>query len=235
MLVFMMMFGSSLTVMAAKIDTYLTVGMEIPAGETIEIPQEMVTSGGITIYVDGDQAAKNENYQTTRKLYVVQGYTYDNNSMSGSLKLSTTPTGASAGGTAPDPTSYICQHEYEWVIGIMPTEEKDGRFDYKCKHCGSVTAHQPMTFFYVIIWNILEDIKEAPANGVVTVDNKYLRSLSDEIIDALQARPDVTLDVKFTDQGVPLHFTIPAGMAPTDEAEWYGYYYLGSQYGWIWE
>ena len=52
MLVFMMMFGSSLTVLAADVDTYLTEGMEIPAGEKIAIPAEKVTSGGITIYVD---------------------------------------------------------------------------------------------------------------------------------------------------------------------------------------
>ena len=226
MLVVMMMFGSSLTVLAAYWSGgQLQVGTVVNGGDVISV------SGG---YVE----CGSENFGTGSVTLPAEGKWQvidkrgDDNAWFVQLQLV-----SSAGGTGtaePEPSGSSCQHEYEWVIGIMPTEEKDGRFDYECKHCGSVTAHQPLSFLYVIICNIIADIKEAPVNGVVTVDSKYLRSLPDEIIDALLARPDVTLDVKFADKGVPLHFTIPAGMAPTDDADWYGYYYLGTAYGWIW-
>ena len=57
---------------------------------------------------------------------------------------------------------------------------------------------------------------------------------SDELEANLRLQIEKLNDVKFTDNEVPLHFTIPAGMAPVDGEDWYGYYYLGSQYGWIW-
>lgn len=52
------------------------------------------------------------------------------------------------------------------------------------------------------------------------------------MVETLLSRPDVTLVVQFTDKDITRQFTIPAGQAPTDGADWYGYYYLGALYGW---
>lgn len=122
-------------------------------------------------------------------------------------------------------------HSYEWVTTLEPTATTDGLCEYRCA-CGSVAASQPISYLTYIVKQILSDIKNAPANGTVTVDYDGLRCLSKVMIEALKARPDVTLIVQFTEQDVTQSFIIPAGQAPADGADWYGYYYLGALYGW---
>lgn len=122
-------------------------------------------------------------------------------------------------------------HRYEWVTTIEPTEAADGRCEYRCE-CGSVTASQVIPYLSVLVDKIISDIQNAPQNGTVTISYESLRCLSKKMVETLLARPDVTLVVQFTDKGKSHQFTIPAGQAPTDGADWYGYYYLGALYGW---
>ena len=123
-------------------------------------------------------------------------------------------------------------HTLKWEIVIEPTETTDGRSEYRCE-CGHVEAAQPISFFRVIIMRIIKAIEEAPQNGTVVVDNKFLRCLTDEIVAALHKRSDVNLEVRFVEQEVNYQFLIPAGRAPMEEEEWFGYFYLGGRYGWI--
>lgn len=123
-------------------------------------------------------------------------------------------------------------HTLKWEIVIEPTETTDGRSEYRCE-CGHVEAAQPISFFRVIIMRIIKAIEEAPQNGTVVVDNKFLRCLTDEIVAALHKRSDVNLEVRFVEQEVNYRFLIPAGRAPMEEEEWFGYFYLGGRYGWI--
>ncbi|MBR3606305.1 MAG: hypothetical protein IKL51_01840 [Lachnospiraceae bacterium] len=131
---------------------------------------------------------------------------------------------ASSGGTH--------THSLRWEIVQEPTETVDGRSEYRCE-CGHVEAAQPISFFGAIIKRIIKSIEEAPQNGTVVVENKFLRCLTDEIMEALHKRSDVNLEVKFSEQGVNYHFLIPATAAPTEEEEWFGYFYLGGRYGWL--
>lgn len=122
-------------------------------------------------------------------------------------------------------------HDYEWITTIDPTATTDGLSEYRC-NCGAVAASQPIPYTSFLVKQILSDIKNAPQNGTVTINYDGLRCLSKKMIETLSARPDVTLVVQFTDNGETRRFTIPAGQAPTDGADWYGYYYLGALYGW---
>lgn len=122
-------------------------------------------------------------------------------------------------------------HNYEWVTTLEPTTTADGLSEYLCE-CGSVTASQPVSYLSFLVKQILSDIKNAPENGTVTINYEGLRCLNQKMTEALLSRPDVTLIVQFTDKGESHQFTIPAGQAPTDGADWYGYYYLGALYGW---
>lgn len=133
--------------------------------------------------------------------------------------------------TPPSSSGGSHQHSFSWILSLEPTETKDGRYDYRCE-CGHVEASQPVSFLGAIVKKIILSIEQAPANGTVLVENQFLRCLTNEIMEVLKKRPDVTLEVKFTDQEVPYHFVIPAGQLPAEESEWYGYYYLGSVYGW---
>lgn len=123
-------------------------------------------------------------------------------------------------------------HSLRWEIVQEPTETVAGRSEYRCE-CGHVEAAQPISFFGAIIKQIIKSIEEAPQNGTVVVENKFLRCLTDEIMEALHKRSDVNLEVKFSEQGVNYHFLIPATAAPTEEEEWFGYFYLGGRYGWL--
>lgn len=128
---------------------------------------------------------------------------------------------------APDPH----EHSFSWVTTQAPTESSDGREEYRCS-CGIVADSKPISVLVGVTDSVLTDIANAPLNGTVIIDSTYLRCLSSKMIDMLHSRPDVTLTVVFTDKGVTRQFTIPAGAAPTDGAEYYGYYYLGALYGW---
>lgn len=123
-------------------------------------------------------------------------------------------------------------HNYQWTVIKEATEKTDGCTALMCEGCGHIETKQPISFFNNIIYNVREEIKNASENGIITIDNEFLRCFSDEMVEELLARPDVTVVVNFTDKDVNYSFTIPAGKAPTDGQEWYGYYYLGSVYGW---
>lgn len=126
-------------------------------------------------------------------------------------------------------TSKPHTHNYRWVVTIEPTAELNGLCEDRCE-CGDVKASQPISYLTYIVKKILSDIKNAPENGTVTISYKNLMCLSSIMIEALQARPDVTVNVQFTDKSGKHQFTIPAGKAPTDGADYYGFYYLERLY-----
>lgn len=134
--------------------------------------------------------------------------------------------------TSENTVDYTHTHNFQWIVTKQPTEKTDGCIALMCEGCGQIEATQPISYFNNVIYNVRNEIKNAPENGTVTIDNEFLRCFSDEMVEELIARPDLTVVVNFTDKGVNYSFTIPAGKAPTDGEEWYGYYYLGSVYGW---
>lgn len=134
--------------------------------------------------------------------------------------------------TSENTEKYTHTHNFQWTVIEEATEKVDGLTALMCEGCGQIEATQPISLYNNVIYNVTKDIKNAPENGTVTIENEFLRCFSDEMVEDILARPDVTVIVNFTDKGVNYSFTIPAGKAPTDGQEWYGYYYLGSVYGW---
>lgn len=231
---FMLMFGSSLTVLAAT--TYSMSNLQ--AGQMLQGGDELLFSSGSQVYIGGvEQIADLLN---TNGYTLPSGYTYEvvscapqPQSSRYDLYLTATPIVVSAP-PVPAPSGGSGHlHTMEWIIGREPTETQDGLYQYKCTGCDYVEAQQPITYFGVIIKKIIKAIEEAPENGTVIIDNEFLRCFTDEIVAALLARPDVTVDVRFTEGEVAYRFLVPAGQAPTDGQEWYGYFYLGGVlYGW---
>ena len=134
--------------------------------------------------------------------------------------------------TSENTVNYTHTHNFQWIVTKQPTEKTDGCTALMCEGCGQVEATQPISYFNNITNNVMKEIKDAPNNGTITIEDEFLRCFSNEMVEELLARPDLTVVVNFTDKGVNYSFTIPAGKAPTDGQEWYGYYYLGSVYGW---
>lgn len=122
-------------------------------------------------------------------------------------------------------------HNYNWVTVLEPTATSDGRAEYRCD-CGSVAATQTISVMHAIVDNVMTGIADAPEGDTLVIEDPILRCLSAKMVEALLARPDLTLTIKFTDDGVDRMVTIPAGKAPTDGQAYYGYYYLGALYGW---
>ena len=243
-LAFYLMFGNGIQVLAARFDNHLvTKDQTFQPGDEIVL----VTTGGATIILgekEVDFEGENGNVYKVKENLVVTNIDagpiiylkpYNPNSINpnpGNTPQNppTDPNGnqeaakASSGGTH--------THSLRWEIVQEPTETVDGRSEYRCE-CGHVEAAQPISFFGAIIKRIIKSIEEAPQNGTVVVENKFLRCLTDEIMEALHKRSDVNLEVKFSEQGVNYHFLIPATAAPTEEEEWFGYFYLGGRYGWL--
>ena len=230
-LAFMVMFGMPIQVLADNYyftssdevrDAISAVGFQ--GGDVIQV------SGGYLV-INGQIHPDDEYTLPTGKTYTVDIKDSYNNTNQFAIILSSKS--LSGTGTPQEiPTSGdIHEHNFNWELTLEPTETTDGRYDYRCE-CGYAEGSQPVSFLKVIVDNIIKSIENAPAEGTVIIENKFLRCLTDEIMEALIKRPDVSLEVRFTDQDVPYKFIIPAGQYPKERSEWYGYYYLGSIYGW---
>lgn len=133
-------------------------------------------------------------------------------------------------------TSDTHTHSYSWVVTKSPTATEDGEEAYMCS-CGAVAQTRTLSSFSAFEDEIIEQIKNAPANGVVTIDMKTWNSLGKAVRDVLVARPDVTLKLSFRSEGYKgqrLKVTIPTGIDRSklwDENGWLGLCRLGSTLG----
>lgn len=195
----------------------------------------MVKQGTIS---DGDKAYVQNVPDPERLDYFLNPVQQDSNPSNPNEGETTPVNPGGDGNSTPQPnntnqsTGDTHTHNFQWVVTKQPTENTDGCNSLMCAGCGAVEATQPISYFNNITNNVMKEFKEAPNNGTITIDDEFLRCFSNEMVEELLARPDVTVIVNFTDKGVNYSFTIPAGKAPTDGQEWYGYYYLGSVYGW---
>lgn len=226
----LMLWGSGVDVLAAWIDTY-DYAAEILNGEKLQY------SGGGYVYLDGivvagDGITGGEYTNNTGSRLWVETEALHSGDKLYLTRTNLNPSPGVAPGVADsDPVlDGNHTHELRWRIALNPTETTDGRMEYSCD-CGHVERNQTISFLQFILERAVVRIEEAEPNAVVKVSSKLLRCITDEITEALLARPDVSLEVSFRDQGTAYTVTIPAGKAPTDGQMWYGVYYLGSLYG----
>ena len=244
-LAFMIMFAMPMQVLAVEYNlgaddsgTTVLVGSLLTSNDTIRISS--YKSGGYQIFLNDRKVFSVDQEISSPAIYsvpgdVTVGSIEGNDVTTRILRLYTDDyvPGANTGGRSVEENGSgdIHEHNFNWKLTVEPTETTDGRYDYLCE-CGYAEGSQPVSFLKVIVDNIIKSIESAPAEGTVVIENKFLRCLTDEMMDALIKRPDVSLEVRFTDQEVPYKFVIPAGQYPEEKSEWYGYYYLGSIYGW---
>lgn len=125
-------------------------------------------------------------------------------------------------------------HDYQWVITVDPTEDTDGLAENICKYCPAKDGSQPVSKATAWVKGVMAKIKNAPEGGTVVVESDTFFCYTAQIMDALKERSDVALTTYFTDkEGSRKGFTIPAGQAPVDEAQFYGFTGLGNTYGWL--
>lgn len=104
-------------------------------------------------------------------------------------------------------------HHMEWEVVTEPTEDADGVIAYRCSECGYTEYQQPLASFGVYNYNLAKQIRNAAANGTITVNaaKRGWISYAPEVFRALKDRPDVTLVTDYRYKGVLYEMTIPAG------------------------
>ncbi|MBQ8596405.1 MAG: hypothetical protein IJ409_01320 [Lachnospiraceae bacterium] len=129
--------------------------------------------------------------------------------------------------------NHVCT--YEWIVTLEPTLEVDGICSYMCAECDGVLTVQPISKYHAILKVVKEKIESAPQGATVEINYQFLESLSKDMIDLLDQRRDLTINVTFESQNTEYCFTIPAreegNKLAEDGVEFYGLHYLGDKFG----
>ena len=251
LLAMIMMFGSSMTVLAETIDldagpggVGLRVGQILKGGDEIKAASE--TSGGeFYVSIDGIRCIEyTHNNSDAYEYQLPAGKDYkvifysaipNDNGQSNNYTImlqSINSSTSDSASTSDSGSSYKHEHYFEWVETIEPTETSDGLMEHKCA-CGAVDDSYVISGAMAFVKNIVKMIQEAPENGTVEITTDYYTCYTSYILKELIKRPDVSLKTTYKDKdGNARTFTIPAGQAPTDGAQFYGFTYLGNLYGW---
>lgn len=247
-LAFMMMFGSSLTVLAANYTVgngnNLTVGAKVNTGDTIqassggtliiEIKGQRQEIPSLTSYdVFGEFTVKSVG-STTPYEVVLEPVVVENKPNVPSV--SNVPSGPDVpeqqGGGG-------CSHNYQWVTVIEPFMTTDGLQQKMCTYCSAVEEKRVITASSYWVKEIIAAINAAPDNSTLEIEFPLYQCLTDKILKALEARETVSLRITFEDRTDPDNIvirdvTIPAGQVSRayNENQTNGLLYYGSVYGW---
>ena len=136
-----------------------------------------------------------------------------------------------------EPKLKPCVHTYEWSEDVHPTSETDGETYYKCTKCGHVLYKQTISAYSYFNTECCNLIKKAPANAKVLITTDKWISVHRSVLEELDKRKDVTLEVLFLEEGYKgnrMSFVIPAGadvMSIIGDDNFVGFIYLGSNFG----
>lgn len=127
------------------------------------------------------------------------------------------------------------KHSFEWDMTKEPTRTEDGEASYICHECGCVEATQPVTRWQWFMKQYRGLVKNAEQNATVTFEADDMPCISDYMLSFNADRPDVTVIVHFTYEGVSYELTIPAGTdfsaVQNDTDTFYGYLGLAAKLG----
>ena len=143
---------------------------------------------------------------------------------------------------------HICEHGHIFNYHVFqePTTETDGYAGWVCDRCGiqdpdhadyvGPTGYIVLSAFPVFNDTLEKNIAAAPENGTVSISTKRWMSVRRGVLEALAARPDVTLSISFVYEGSEYELTMK-GSDPV-LAEYlasgdlfFGFIYLGDRFG----
>ncbi len=218
------------------------------ANATIKSYGKLVVSGAIGTSGTGTYELPASYDASTDKVYIIaeQVGASTVTDYAGTPVLITIPDdGGAAPGPGPAPVvknpekktdSSSHTHSFSWVVTKSPTSTSDGEEAYMCS-CGEIERTSILPAISAFEEETINKIKNAPANAVIEVETSLFNSFGIGVRDALAARPDVTLKVRFLSEGYRgqlLKVTIPTGIdryALWDENGWHGLCRAGSTLG----
>lgn len=133
-----------------------------------------------------------------------------------------------------DDTGSECHHDYEWDEIRKATPTASGLKYYKCIKCGYVESVLETSGFQAFLEDAVSRIAAAPPDGEVNLDTKMWVSFNSSVIDALTARPDITLHISYRYEGKYYTVTIPPNADLTNllnEEGYCGFRYLDAVFG----
>ena len=124
-----------------------------------------------------------------------------------------------------------CVHSYQQTTIVPLTFETDEVIGEKCTKCGAVRQDvapivRPNSAYGYFLGDMSEQILDAPQGGEVFIETETWVSFSRAVMEALVARPDVSLTVEYLYEGKYYTLTIPAGydaMSLLDENGYAGF------------
>ena len=143
---------------------------------------------------------------------------------------------------------HICErgHLFNYHVFQEPTTETDGYAGWVCDRCGiqdpdhadyvGPTGYIVLSAFPVFNDTLEKNIAAAPENGTVSISTKRWMSVRRGVLEALAARPDVTLSISFAYENEDYVLTIKgsdpnlAGFTASGDL-FYGFIYLGNGFG----
>ena len=254
-LAFGMMFGTSMTVLAArtyqisrgtstKIDTFEPgENNEFKGGDEIEETSGTSSTGGLVVYCNGRELNNEGSGGTggfgkytlpgdSGNKYKVNKYIVNDLAVHEIYFVSkrTDPSGSAAEEISGNAGNH--KHSFQWIETLEPTLQNDGLMQHKCE-CGAVDDQYIIPGALAYFRMYCAAIQNAPQNGTVEWNPYNFRCYTRRMMEELAKRPDVTLTTTYTEaDGTVKSFTIPAGQAPADSEQFYGFTYLGNLYGW---
>ncbi len=118
-----------------------------------------------------------------------------------------------------------------------PDAHNDGEEICVCEGCGQVLYRVPLSAYGPFQKVTAEKIRNAAQGATVEITTSRWISFHRSVMEALAARPDVTLTISFLDgeyRGNRRIVTIPAGydtLSLLNGTDYCGFLYLGSKFG----
>jgi uncharacterized repeat protein (TIGR02543 family) len=113
---------------------------------------------------------------------------------------------------AQKPAARVCTHpNIAWETTKEATSTDDGEMAYRCPDCGYVEQRLPISGYTVFIADTCKTVKNAAAGATVKITTDRWVSFHHSVIEQLQKRPDVGMDLKYRYKGKAYEILIPAG------------------------
>ncbi len=148
------------------------------------------------------------------------------------LTLTTTPPATTSSSSSGTSQSSSHTHIFDWVTLKTPTATQDGLESYRCTQCGySPNGNTPIAAYPYFVKEALKQIEKAPLNGTATIKSDIFGSVPASVMEAIAARPDLTVNFQLTYKHQKYEIEIPAGTTIDTNETYYGALKLAELYG----
>lgn len=139
--------------------------------------------------------------------------------------------------TEEDNVSNVSDHEhnFEMTVILEPTIDKDGYQQLKCTSCEETTGPKmPISGAAAYVKMVVDAVKKAEQGQTIELNTFTWSTMNKKMVDALAARPDVSLTFNYIHDKKNYTVTIPAGAdlaSLLDENGFIDFQKLAAQFG----